>query len=33
MIEADSLLGDAAIDKRAHDTLRRYFEHLKAGAA
>jgi hypothetical protein len=33
MIEADSLMGDAAIDKRAHDTLRRYFEHLKAGAA
>lgn len=33
MREADSLLVDAAIDKRAHDTLRRYFEHLKAGAA
>lgn len=33
MIAADSLLGDKLIDKRAHDTLCRYYEHLKAGAA
>lgn len=29
MIEADSLLGDKLIDKRAHDSLIRYFQHLK----
>lgn len=33
MIQADSLLGDKLIDKRAHDSLARYFQHLKGVTA
>lgn len=29
MIEADQLIGDKLIDKRAHESLSRYFQHLK----
>lgn len=33
MIEADQLIGDKLIDKRAHESLSRYFQHLKGVTA
>jgi hypothetical protein len=33
MIEADQLIGDKLIDKRAHESLSRYFNHLKGVTA